>query len=171
MTQEDIKKRVLKEFEYKFPEELYESYEAFRKDQNVKPYIRGFISQALDTAFRKWSSEAKVTGETSDGYHTFNELYEHRIVLFCALGRAILDNEYSRLIPWKSKKHSDGTVWDGWFIAGIGNKKGEQISYHIPIDKWRDFSDFRTRAKAPDWDGHTPQDVLERLKKLQELGE
>ena len=61
----------------------------------------------------------------SDGYHTFKELYEHRVVLFVALITALTQQEYhpSNKICWKSKKHSDGTMYDGWFIAGIGLEK------------------------------------------------
>lgn len=105
---------------------------------------------------------------TCDGYHTFKELYDHRIALFIALANflSIAYDEYgSGLKVWKSKIHHDGTSLDGWFIAGIGEKKGEQISYHLPLDKWDellvDFID-----KAPEFDGHTSDDVLERLKKL-----
>jgi hypothetical protein len=92
----------------------------------------------------------------SDGYHTFDELYEHRHVLFMNLC-GIVDN------AWKSKKHSDGSMWDGWFIAGINIEKGKQITYHIPIRLWNDFR-VRELEFAPEWDGHTSDDVIERLK-------
>jgi len=106
------------------------------------------------------------TNLISDGYHTFGELYDHRITLFIAFCNTLyrLDPEEDSL-PWKSKVHSDGSVWDGWFIAGIGTVKGKQITYHLPENKW---ADLRVVAydKAPEWDGHTPQDVLERLKSI-----
>ena len=54
-----------------------------------------------------------ITGDTSDGYHTFNELYHHRAVLFSVICNAHPD------IAWKSKKHHDGTMYDGMFIVGI----------------------------------------------------
>ena len=61
----------------------------------------------------------------SDGYHTFKELYDHRIALFVALITALMQQEYhpANKTCWKSKKHSDGTMLDGWFIAGIGLEK------------------------------------------------
>jgi len=102
-------------------------------------------------------------GEICDGYHTFNELYEHRIMLFIALCRVM--NNYGVYV-WRSKKHSDTSEWEGWFILGIRANRGEQITYHLPDDKW-EFTDFAdTRIMAPKWDGHTSEDVLERLKKL-----
>lgn len=111
------------------------------------------------------------SGEISDGYHTFNELYQHRIVLFIKLCEyykwsMVSDPMYDKNPIWRSQKHSDGTSYDGWFIMGINKEKGEQISYHIPIDKWdeTDFAD--TLDKAPEYDGHTSNDVIDRLLKL-----
>lgn len=45
----------------------------------------------------------------SDGYHTFKELYAHRIALYIALIHAIHEQEYHPSIKpcWKSKLHSD----------------------------------------------------------------
>lgn len=102
------------------------------------------------------------TNQISDGYHTFKELYDHRIVLFIVLANTLYKYEG---IGWKSKIHSDGTTWEGWFIAGLRTEKGLQISYHLPIDMW---NKLRVVAydKAPEWDGHTPKDVVERLLNL-----
>jgi hypothetical protein len=53
------------------------------------------------------------TNTVSDGYHTFGELYEHRITLFLVL---MLRHPN---ISWRSRNHADGSEWEGWFIAGI----------------------------------------------------
>lgn len=108
------------------------------------------------------------TNKISDGYHTFKELYDHRIQLFITLCHALqyLDNEVgSTATPWKSKKHDDGSEWDGWFIAGCRNQSDEQITYHLPIEKWDELKVLELEH-APKYDGHTPADVLERLKKI-----
>lgn len=108
------------------------------------------------------------TNKISDGYHTFEDLYEHRIELFIALvniGNSWHNLEGFNFDAWKSKMHSDGSEWKGWFIAGINTKKGRQITYHLPIKYWKRL-DISTLRKAPDFDGHTPKDVLERLKTL-----
>ena len=108
-------------------------------------------------------------GEISDGYHTFNELYDHRITLYIALCKAIhlsCENNGFNNIVWRSKKHSDGSMMDGWFIMGIGKKAGEQVTYHLPLDRWKETDFAETLDKAPEYDGHTPADTLERLKKL-----
>ena len=108
--------------------------------------------------------------EVSDGYHTFDELYEHRVVLWIALCKILYaDPQYQtgqKADVWRSKLHSDGTSFDGWFIMGIGRNKGEQITYHLPISKWEDTNFAETRDKAPEFDGHTSADVLERIKAL-----
>jgi hypothetical protein len=106
------------------------------------------------------------TNKISDGYHTFSELYEHRIILFIVLLRYYSTHPKQRGQVWRSKAHSDGSVWDGWFILGIGKEKGFQITYHLPISKWVQTSFAETLEHAPEWDGHTSGDVLERLKQL-----
>lgn len=100
-------------------------------------------------------------GKVSDGFHTFDELYEHRIELFLALCRVINRTDDSRSV-WKSRYHSDGTRFEGWFICGIGIVSGRQITYHMPDRKWDD-ADFDIRMSAPEFDGHTAEDVLHRL--------
>jgi len=106
-------------------------------------------------------------GKVSDGYHTFDELYEHRIVNFIAACRLLsqIPGEGGRV--WISKKHSDGSEWDGWFIMGIDSEPGKQITYHLPISKWDECKYVAAVIeKAPQWDGHTSADVLKRLANL-----
>ncbi len=107
------------------------------------------------------------TNLVSDGFHTFGELYEHRIVLFIALIKQLIVSR-PELPVWKSRKHDDGIEWEGWFIVGIGdeNTEGVQITYHFPSSKWDDCAFIPDRKRAPKWDGHSPEDALERLKKL-----
>lgn len=111
-----------------------------------------------------------ATDATSDGYHPFDEPYEHRVALFIALCREIRSNPAYRQLKqtWRSKVHSDGTSYPSWFVLGIGMEVGEQqITYHIPLWQWgeTDFVAY-TLDKAPECDGHTSKDVLERLKSL-----
>jgi hypothetical protein len=97
-------------------------------------------------------------GKVSDGYHTFDELYEHRVLLFINLMRS------NPAISWRANNHEDGTMFDGWFIAGMHLPTGD-ISYHLPGRMWTliDNSGIQTTNKAPKWDGHTPVDVVNRL--------
>lgn len=100
-----------------------------------------------------------VTGNTSDGYHTFNELYHHRAVLFSVIVRECPS------IAWKSKLHHDGTMYDGMFIVGLDTPDG-QATYHYDIDPYWDMFDCNELDNAPEWDGHTPDQAIERIGNL-----
>lgn len=126
------------------------------------------------------NSDHIITGpeemSVMDGYHTFEELYDHRITLFITLCRHLhellgMENP-GKFLVWRSKNHSDGEPAFGgaWFLLGIGTGEGNQITYHIPIERWSE-TDFvglndGDLEKAPKFDGHTSQDVIERLKNL-----
>lgn len=101
-----------------------------------------------------------VTGETSYGYHTFNELYHHRAALFSVIVRAFQEK------AWKSRQHHNGTMYDGMFIVGIDTPEG-QASYHYNLDPYWEMFDCRELERAPEWDGHTPEQATERIAKLE----
>ena len=105
-------------------------------------------------------AEPVITGETSDGYHTFNELYHHRAVLFSVIVKAFPDK------AWKSKKHHDGTMYNGMFIVGIETPDG-QATYHYDIEPYWDMFCCKEIEYAPEWDGHTPAQAIERIGKLE----
>ena len=95
-------------------------------------------------------------GEISDGYHTFNELYHHRAVLF-----SVLCNSHAHL-AWKSKKHHDGSMYDGMFIVGIETPEG-QATYHYSIAPYWNIFHVKIYENAPEWDGHTPEEAIKRI--------
>ena len=99
---------------------------------------------------------AHSMGEISDGYHTFNELYHHRAILFSVIVSIFKD------IAWKSRKHYDGTMYDGMFIVGIDTPWG-QASYHYDIDPYWDIFICDERERAPEWDGHSSDEAIERI--------
>lgn len=104
------------------------------------------------------------SNQVSDGYHTFGELYEHRIVIYMALCKHL---SYLSNNVWMSLLHSDGTSFEGWFVLGINKEKGEQITYHLPVKYWNKCTEFAEELeKAPEFDGHTSEDVLKRLAEL-----
>lgn len=97
-------------------------------------------------------------GNLSDGYHTFNELYHHRAILF-----AFICNQ-NKDVAWKSLFHSnpEDKMYDGMFIVGINTPFG-QVTYHYDIDPyWRLFK-VKEVDRAPEWDGSTPQDCIDRM--------
>lgn len=100
-----------------------------------------------------------IDGNTSDGYHTFNELYHHRAVLFSV----IVENFAAR--AWKSKLHADGTMYEGMFIVGIETPDG-QATYHYDVEPYWNLFQCKEVDRAPEWDGHTPDQAIERIGKL-----
>lgn len=95
----------------------------------------------------------------SDGYHTFGELYDHRTALFLALMRAHPGK------GWWSHYHADGASYEGYYIAGIDLPTGP-ITYHLHerFDACLlSLPDVRELERAPEWDGHTSEDVVKRL--------
>ena len=99
----------------------------------------------------KFEFEAENIGNISDGYHTFDELYYHRMILF-----ATICNQ-NKEKSWKSKKHDDGTMYDGYFIVGIDTPQG-QYTYHCKLSYWDKF-DVKKLDFAKKYDGHMPNDV------------
>ena len=99
-------------------------------------------------------------GEVSDGFHTFNGLYEQRMILFAALVKAYKDK------AWKSYRHEDGEYCfgGGWFIVGIDTPEGS-YTYHYENKYW-DLFDCVDLPRAKHWDGHTEADAETRLMSL-----
>lgn len=95
-------------------------------------------------------------GDLSDGYHTFNELYHHRAVLFSVICNMMPDK------AWKSKLHDTGDMYEGMFIVGIDTPQG-QATYHYDINPYWDMFKVKELEKAPEWDGHTPAQAIERI--------
>lgn len=92
----------------------------------------------------------------SDGYHTFDELYYHRMMLF-----AIICNQNKEL-SWKAKKHHDGTMFgEDSFICGIQTPEG-QYTYHYNLKFW-DMFNVKEYEFAPEYDGHKPSDITRLL--------
>ncbi len=98
-------------------------------------------------------------GEVSDGFHTFNELYDHRCLLFIALMKS------DPTMAWFSMFHHDQSYIEGYFVAGMTLPTGKTITYHMPT-KFFEFAKSTHAAEldfAPPWDGHTSRDVIARL--------
>jgi hypothetical protein len=105
---------------------------------------------------------------TSDGFHTFAELYEYRLLYNAGLFNSWFTQ--SRYDVHKSLRHHDGErPFDGpWFIV-VAQLPTGQISNHY---RQKDWSLFRIpeRQRAAEWDGHTPADVARRLREFLEQG-
>lgn len=104
-------------------------------------------------------NEVKETGmsvgELSDTYHSFNDLYDHRMILSAF---AMMNMPYA----WKAKTHEDGSMFDGMFVVGAPTPDG-MITYHYDLEYWNLFK-IPEIPHAPHFDGHTPEDVIKRIK-------
>lgn len=103
--------------------------------------------------------------DISDGYHSFNELYEFR-----KMYNAALFNEWAKQNKHdvhKSIRHHDGELCfgGGWFIVVAMLPTG-QISNHYKMRDWDLFKVPVTQTAKYPFDGHTGKDVLNRLKEI-----
>ena len=122
-------------------------------------------------------SQSEVTENTSDGYHTFKTLYAIRkaynVALFNEWGSQMvkekkLGGAIVKSVKYhvhKSRRHHDGEYpfgKDNWFIVCAMLPTG-QISNHYPIEDWDLFQIPETEKALFPFDGHTTEDVIERL--------
>ena len=134
-------------------------------DGNVVYYMKEIDWDWTDKMIEglaKEETKPKDMGEVSDGYHTFNELYEYRM-----LYNAALFNEFAKQGLYdvhKSRKHADGEYPFGdsnWFIVMAELPTG-QISNHYEMKDWDKFQ-IPEKPLANKWDEHSPRDVANRL--------
>ena len=123
----------------------------------------------LEKAIEMHKDETKITEDTSDGYHTFKELYDFRKAYNVALF-----NEWGKYNPMykngvkydvhKSWRHNDGEecFGGGWFIVVAILPKG-QISNHYEAKDWDLFKIPEVEKAKYYFDGHTGEDVIDRL--------
>lgn len=110
------------------------------------------------------------TNFISDGCHTFGELYHHRALLFASLimvGEKLKllyrsEGDYKSFKSWRSKLHHDGTMYEGYFIVGMDTYHGT-ATYHYPMEYWDTFYMSEEIDRAPEFDGHTPDEALRRI--------
>lgn len=115
------------------------------------PFIFGVITFTGTALLFEWfSRRQKINGNTSDGYHTFNELYEHRNLLFINLCLTMPD------------KACWGPGYAGWPVLFLELSSG-QISYHIQ-ERFLPLLDDKIRYDPDyEWDKHRSATVIGRL--------
>lgn len=120
------------------------------------------VKRGLPAGSFKKPQPEQVSGDTSDGYHTFNELYDFRKAY-----NAALFNEWAasgKYSVHKSKRHYDGEkcFGGGWFIV-VAQLPDGQISNHYEMKDWDKFQVPETDKALFEYDNHTGKDVLNRL--------
>lgn len=98
-----------------------------------------------------------------DEYHTMAELYDYRLLYNAAAAKGW----HEAGIPVvRSFFHSDGQrcFGGGWFVV-VATLPTGQISNHYKTEYWPMFDGVPTVGKAPDYDGHTPAEAADRLRR------
>jgi len=128
--------------------------------------MKNKLKRLLEDVLRKaLSSLVGGVGKIDDGCHTFKELYEFR-----KMYNACLFNEWARMGKYdvhKSERHYEGEVCfgGGWFIVVAVLPSG-QVSNHYNMSDWELFDCPELPRAKYEYDGHTADDVLNRLKKV-----
>lgn len=60
------------------------------------------------------------------------------------------------------------TMYDGMFIVGIDTPAGP-ATYHYDVEPYWDMFPCEVLDRAPEWDGHTPDDAIERIGTLRDV--
>lgn len=117
-----------------------------------------YSSKDFDTLFEKGR-----VNEISDGYHTFDELYEFRKLYNAGFFNGLVESNSVKV--YKSKKHYDGELCfgGGWFIV-VAELPTGQISNHYKEKDWDLFKIPEVEKSLIPFDGHTSTDVIQRLK-------
>lgn len=135
-------------------------------------FKQGMINDVQKHVDNLGSSDLKA--KISDGYHTFEELYEFRMIYNAALfnewasgAEKLGFSNFFRFDVHKSWKHHDGELCfgGGWFIVVAILPTG-QITNHYEAKHWDMFKIPEAETAKYPFDGHTPADVLARLKDL-----
>lgn len=108
----------------------------------------------------------QIDENTSDGYHTFKELYEFRMLYNAAFFNELAETGILKVV--KSKRHHEGDeCFSGsWFIV-VADLPSGQISNHYQLKDW-DLFKIPEVERSPKWDGHTAADVALRLREFLE---
>lgn len=100
----------------------------------------------------KITIEVDDLSKVSDGYHTIEELYEHRCLLWINMCLQNNGDCYLKL-----------NHYEGWFLLGMYSSAGNQISYHCP-NKYESMVVGKiAEYDGVEFDGHNSSDVLKRL--------
>lgn len=99
--------------------------------------------------------------QLTDGFHTMEELYDHRRALTAALAAVM---PFRNITTWRSRAHhpDDDPMFDGYFIVGVELPTGT-ITYHYKLSHWDDFASVPELEHAPKWDGAGPAATVDRL--------
>ncbi len=145
-------------------EQLAERLRQFAESQAMdfdSPHVAMTLNEVADRLVAAQGAAPAVSGSTSDGYHTFDELYEYRMLYNAHAAHGWLAAGIPVVKSWR---HSDGEACfgGGWFIVTATLPSG-QVSNHYKAEHWGLFKVPEVDL-PPEYDGHTPHDAAMRLR-------
>ena len=150
---------------------IYNEYQTSNgKTIKAEPYFIDTKEEYVDEVYftikgYPTMSDEQVVDLLNEQEEIIQELYDFRLMY-----NALLFNEWAKhdtIEVYKSKKHSDGELcFDGeWFVVVAILPTG-QITNHYHIKYWDYFQIKEYSMVKDEFDGHTPIDVLNRLKSM-----
>lgn len=126
----------------------------------VKMKLTKLVNRLLGSLSKKYLIDME---QITDGYHTFNELYEYR-----TLYNALYVNEIAaqqKYPVYKTVRHNDGELCfdGGWFVVVVELPTGI-VDNHYELKYWNLFKCPVVEKVPHPFDGHTPQDVAHHMK-------
>lgn len=123
--------------------------------------MRDVIKEMNDIIIKAEAVNFDVS-KISDGHHTFEELYKFRLAY-----NALIFNEWATQCKYKvhkSYRHESGELCfgGGWFIV-VAELPTGQITNHYRLDYWDWFKIPETEKALLAYDGHTPNDTINRI--------
>ncbi len=134
---------------------------------DADPALRELLSRCMGLVMSVPTVEAVPVpwggiGEVSDGCHTFNELYRHRAMMFSVICSTHPNS------AWKARKHQDGTMYSGMFLAGIHTPEG-QAAYYFDMDPYWNLFRVPELRFAPELEDLKPEETLRRIRTIAEF--
>ena len=138
-------------------------------------YLCGMKIDKINQIIQASKIDGKDVSQVSDGWHTFSGLYDIRlaynVALFNEWAQQCNEDTLATGNPkhdvHKSTRHHNGELCfgGGWFIV-VANLPSGQISNHYEMKHWDLFRVPSVEKAKYEWDGHTSEDIIKRLKEL-----
>ena len=119
----------------------------------------------LDTVTGKTFNSFEIVDKLNEQQDLIEELYDFRLTY-----NALLFNEWAenqKYEVYKSRRHNDGELcFDGEYFIVVAQLPTGQVTNHYHIRHWDMFKINEYEKVNEDFDGHTPSDVITRLKQV-----
>ena len=119
----------------------------------------------LDTVTGKTFNSLGIVDKLNEQQDLIEELYDFRLTY-----NALLFNEWAenqKYEVYKSRRHNDGELcFDGEYFIVVARLPTGQVTNHYHIRHWDMFKINEYEKVNEDFDGHTPSDVITRLKQV-----